>query len=70
VNAFFTTVLIDLEVEGRGRGTDKGRKISIAEKEIGQLSRELKERRLQGSLITAQIRKELFCISNTKKATS
>jgi hypothetical protein len=39
------------------------------EKEIGRLNKDLLERRLQNSLVTALIREEIEYIANVKKRT-
>ena len=81
--AFFTEVLIDLEEDTSQKNSDPdlseeakwvAKRISIVEKEIGRLSKELQEkdkealeRKLQDSLVTARMREELDYISNSKK---
>ncbi len=70
---FFNTELVDLEMEGSEESAkaDEARRIAgriaTVEREIGQLNREIVQRRLQDSLVTARIREELDFISNKKR---
>ena len=79
--AFFSEEIIDLEKEVTMKvvfNTEEAswvaKRISVVEKEIGQLTKEQKdkdkdaaERRIQDSLVTARMREELDYISNAKK---
>jgi hypothetical protein len=75
---FFKQEMIDLSEEMDTRRPDDpdwvAKRIEVVEKEIGNLNKQLKdrdrdifERRIQDSLVTARIREELDFISNSKK---
>jgi hypothetical protein len=79
--AFFTEILTDLDketVEGTSSGYARRnpnwitKRIAVVERETGQLkkdlmkNRDLLERRLQDSLVTARMREKLDYISNSK----
>ena len=73
--AFFTEEVIDLEKDVDMDDPEWiANRITVVEKEIGQLTKEIQERdrravdrRVQDSLVTARLREELDAISNAKK---
>ena len=77
--AFFSQEIIDVEEDGKKNPQTKeanqiASRIDTIEKEIGKLNRELQEqnkdiheRRLHDSLVTARIREEIDFIANMKK---
>jgi hypothetical protein len=73
---FFNTILIVVEMEGREEDAKSNEakrivgRISTVEREIEQLNRDIVQKRLQGSLVTARMREELDFISNKKKRTN
>ena len=75
VKVFFKQEIIDLEKERQTNPepilTDDPKwiaeRIKTVEKEIGRLNRDLLERRLQDSLVTARMREEIDYIANVKK---
>ncbi len=68
---FFKQEIVDLEEEERmneGQGSEWiAKRIDTVEREIVRLNRELRERNLQDSIVTARIREEIDFMANIKK---